>query len=820
MLSFRRDSVEKFGLIFLLAVVACPAFATNYSCNGSGAKDWHVSGSWAPTGIPGAGDTAVITAGCTMQCEANNTCSLGKSGNPGTVDMTIQVGGVMVVESGATLDMKGDVTTSGELDIFGGTFILDPSAAGSSQYYIDGGSDTGADTVKICSESSCSSSLGTLGILTCNKGSSGVCQLRHTSHAGNGMNVLGSHGQISNFGSSSLAGISLTDGVVPPTGGFVLKNNFSLHNNGVVQVGYESPTASLTFDGVSFDTLVDVNGSFNGYSFMDLLSSVTPTSGDRTFRVTCANPSGHEGLFDLSVADMAVGDATHPGLVSYNCILLNGSHGGTFQNVLNVVDRNVSSGSGLWTAYNSNSLFQDWVLYDHTPNQHHIVGANLNGGGSSNTYKGMMFDGDGYSGFDYGDDYQDFGNYSTSYGLHINSSGTLFTLSATLNQSASFSHETLYNTYGGGLCEVQCASTMLKSVSNSLFVLPADLLGAEYPGNDGMQSDTAFRYLYRQTSNSAATDYNFFWQMPGSGDPGANPAKNTLIELTLNGTPSWVAMTSPLASIVSNQVPTINGVSVTCTNCFTNAQAKDYIVDITQQPNRYAVIEGISDASHATLYTSIQGWVNGDHADVRPAYFASNGYYGVDWGANDQHINPWFQGTPRTVCSWWKQQSGSTANCAWANGNNYTATAGTSSTTIVDTGVNFNTLGVQDGVDVVLVLNTGWAPVGSATVLSHTSTSLTVSSIPGAASGDFFTFITAPQNLGLSAIQLYGFDVNGNQVTPPAWVNENMVQTVQSYLQQGYAPSNLAFYGAGSDGQTVGAVQVLPAGGAISVTSN
>jgi hypothetical protein len=30
----------------------------------------------------------------------------------------------------------------------------------------------------------------------------------------------------------------------------------------------------------------------------------------------------------------------------------------------------------------------------------------------------------------------------------------------------------------------------------------------------------------------------------------------------------------------------------------------------------------------------------------------------------------------------------------------------------------------------------------------------------------------------------------------------------------------LAFYGAGSDGQTVGAVQVLPEGAAISVTSN
>ena len=134
--------------------------------------------------------------------------------------------------------------------------------------------------------------------------------------------------------------------------------------------------------------------------------------------------------------------------------------------------------------------------------------------------------------------------------------------------------------------------------------------------------------------------------------------------------------------------------------------------------------------------------------------------------------------------------------------------------------MNFNTLGVKDGVDVVLVLNNNWGAIGSGTVLSHTATSLTVSSIPGAASGDFFTFITAPQNLGLAVVQLYGFDVNGNQVTPPAWVNDNMVQAVESFVQQGYAPTNLGLFGAGSDGQSVGAVQVLPANAAISVTSN
>ena len=68
-------------------------------------------------------------------------------------------------------------------------------------------------------------------------------------------------------------------------------------------------------------------------------------------------------------------------------------------------------------------------------------------------------------------------------------------------------------------------------------------------------------------------------------------------------------------------------------------------------------------------------------------------------------------------------------------------------------------------------------------------------------------------------MQLYGFDVNGNQVSPPAWVTPKMASAVESYLRQGYAPTNLAFFGAGGDGKSIGAVQPMPPGGAIVVSS-
>lgn len=813
--------MKKALLLSFFALLSSALMATDFVCAGTGSRSWHNASDWMPAGVPGVGDTATIGAACSMECEAGTSCVLGKaSPGAGSVDLKIAVGGKLTVQTGANFDMQGDVTLLGELDIFGGVFALDPRAAGSADYVIDGGSAPGAHTLKVCSEPSCSSSADPLAILTCTAGTSGTCQLRHTSGAGNSINVLGSHGQISYFGSPSVAAVRLVDGTQPSTGGFVLKNNFSLHSNGVVRIEYDNPALDLTFDGVSFDTLVDVSASSGGYSFLDLISIAAPTSGDRTFRATCSNTGNRTAQIFLNVVNPTFGDDTHPGLVAYNCSLAKAGKGGTFQNVLSVIDRNNTSGTALMTARNSDATFKNWVMLNHTNNQHHVLGMGTDAGGTQNNYSHMTFDGDGYVSYDAGDDYQDTGNYSTSGGLHINASGTLFTLGSNPAQVATIDHETMYNSFGGAICETQCTAAMLARMSNSLFVLPSTAAGGETGNNDGGHFASAYRYQYRQSAVSSKTDYNFFWQMPGSGDPGANPRKNVYIQLNLGDTPSWAELPPQDADMFWHQQATINGVNVTCANCFANAQPKDYIVDVSRRPATYAVISGVSDASHAVLYQSLPGYQAGDLIDVRPGYFASNGLYGVDWGGHDQHINPWLQDAGRTVCTWWKSQSGSPVNCNWPKSNYYTAGVGTGSTTIDDSTINFQSIGIQDGVDVVLVYTPGYQVRGVATVLAHDSNSLTIApAVPGAGQGDHYTFITAAQSLGQSAVQLYGFDVNGNQVTPPAWVNPAMVSSVGNYLRQGLAPTNLAFFGAGNDGKSIGAVDPIPPNAAIMVSS-
>src|SRR5215469_15768920 len=113
-----RAVMKKLALVFLLI---CPALlcATDYTCSGSGTRNWHTLTDWTPQGIPTVGDTATISPNCTMQCEGNQACAAGKAGIPGTTDLNIQAGGQLIVENGASFDMRGDVLMSGELDIFG-----------------------------------------------------------------------------------------------------------------------------------------------------------------------------------------------------------------------------------------------------------------------------------------------------------------------------------------------------------------------------------------------------------------------------------------------------------------------------------------------------------------------------------------------------------------------------------------------------------------------------------------------------------------------------------------------------------------------------
>ena len=55
MLSLCCGAVKKFSLIFLLGRGLSGCFLrNNYSCSGSGTRNWHTAGDWAPNGIPGA----------------------------------------------------------------------------------------------------------------------------------------------------------------------------------------------------------------------------------------------------------------------------------------------------------------------------------------------------------------------------------------------------------------------------------------------------------------------------------------------------------------------------------------------------------------------------------------------------------------------------------------------------------------------------------------------------------------------------------------------------------------------------------------------
>jgi hypothetical protein len=816
--------------LLFLCVLLLPVFAsatTFTSCSGTGTRNWHTSTDWTPNGTPTFGDTITsIQSACVMQCEAGQSCNLGTSAaGAGSTDITIAAGGTLKVLAGATFTMRGGVAMKGALDIYGGTFLLDPAGAGDSRAYVIDTEGGGSPVVQICAESTCTTTTGTLGILNCAKGSSSTCTINHgAAFSGQIPGWTQVRGAVTNYGAAALPAINFNDGQTPTTVGFIAKGNSLFDNDGVVLMGWNSGTLADTFDGVSFTRCQDQSAGGNPFECLEVSNSTT-TSGNRTFRVTASGyPSSHEYQLNMNVTGMTGGDSTHPGLIGYNVFMrFPGRTGNGLQNVLNVVDRinapGTTSASALSASKTCADVFSDWVMLNHTSNQHHIVATNNTCGTTANTYTHMVFDGDGYRASDAGDDYQDGGVYTATNDLHINASGTLFTLNAASVETVTITHDTMFNDFGGSICELNCYAGGFLKQANSLFVLPSALQGTSLAGNDGIHSSSAYRSTFRQTATSSNTDWNFFWQMPGSGDPGAGAAKTSQIQVNLGATPSWVAVPTTASKTFTGTVTITGGVNVACTGCGTNAAAKDYIVDVTQSPNTYAIVQSVTNANAIVLTGAIPTYVGGDTVEVRPAYFSSGGTYGTDWGTHDQHINPFFQDSTRTVCSWWKIQAASTINCA-SQGGDYVATSGTSTTTINDTNVNFSTLGIVDNTDVVAVYSSDFNTFrGSAVVTSHTTTSISFSALTGTTSGDHFTFVTAPYNLGQSAIQLYGFDVSGNTVTPPAWVTSTIAKDIENYLLFGFAPTNPALFHAGGDSLTVGCCEVIPPNGGISVAN-
>ena len=511
-----------FGLLLLVSSVA---FATSYTSTQSG--DFNSAATWGGHGFPQSGDTWTIATGTSVTCSGN--CASGLAApNSCTIDGTVKTGGTLTVAAGATLTHSGelDVQHAATLNVFAN------SAAGAGTLAIAPGSGalcklsfanpgTGVPVFNLVGTA------GTNGnnfyaILTCNTSLHGGMACMVTPEVG-GLNASlnFNYFEVTNFGAArtlafsnfGLSAVSIQNGLFNNNGNVRLTLGTCTTCNFVVQnVSFTNPVDTLT------EHVFDFYGTGAKTSGTRTVMNVTASSHSMTLRymVNISIPGLQTG------ASILGGDAADiNGFVGYNVAVVGtttNSVGQIFRSTGVILDAGLQSSSCYGFFYNAGLEFQDSFCMERLPNQHEIVSGTAASGGSPNLYQRYLCDGDGFDNFDTGDMIQDWGTYTLENSIGLNFCGTMTTISNSSTEVATVVQNTNYNNFGETYCETACYDGVSPAFRDNLIVLPADTNGRGVRGDDGLHGALAFQ---RQTNFSL--DYNGFYQMPGSGDPGSEP---------------------------------------------------------------------------------------------------------------------------------------------------------------------------------------------------------------------------------------------------------------------------------------------------------
>ncbi len=99
----------------LLSMGANPTWAATLTWINTSGGDWNIAGNWSPSGVPGATDTALITAAGTYVVnvsDSESAASLTIGGATGTQSLQINSGGALN-EAGGTMTTKASLTVAG-----------------------------------------------------------------------------------------------------------------------------------------------------------------------------------------------------------------------------------------------------------------------------------------------------------------------------------------------------------------------------------------------------------------------------------------------------------------------------------------------------------------------------------------------------------------------------------------------------------------------------------------------------------------------------------------------------------------------------------
>jgi hypothetical protein len=627
--------------VIITLVAPAQAWATAYT--GSVTGNWNASATWGGSGVPGQGDTCTINTAITVTVPSGYSAAVGTSGASGTVACTVNGTGALVIASGGSLTLYGelDLQKGATLDIYGTLTFAPPSGSTYKVLWLSTGTPDGY--LNICSDSACDGN-GTPASVTTTQGGGGNGWFDANTNYSPIMTI--NKAVFNYIGNSSNMAIQWTHGYTNRNCNI---SNTLFNNSGEVNCSYVSGYSGgiqMIWNAIDFR---------NSLASTVLLYKNPQAIGTDTRTITNVTVYGSSSAvltISLQASSTTVGNNSNgtPGIVCYDCQISTSGFSNSISSYGAIIaDASALSGQPLWTIGGlANETFQNSIIYTYFDNPHDFNESG-SGGLTTNYYTNSICDGGGYP-TDTGGNYVIGGStaLTVSKNILLNTCGTLMTAN-TSGAAFMLLNNTLYQIFAAAIGETTGAAGQLVGMRNNLTVnqQTGDSCCLYKVGLIAQETD----FVRQTSSNLTGWDYNYYWSLAAQSEPNTNlPDPNKAGNPGQYGPPTRKITSSTATSGTTTTV-------LYCSSCnFTGqsipVQAGDFAFNVTRS-NAMAQVSTVNSSTELTLASAIANQTSGDSFFVGQSYSSNAGdTYGTTWGTHDKYLNPGFRDTTRTMATW------------------------------------------------------------------------------------------------------------------------------------------------------------------------
>ena len=618
-----------------------------------------------------------------LHVASGGTLTAGGSGTSSTqYDVNAGAGTAFVVDNGATFNMNGGVSvaSTGYSSMGGHTICTPGNTSTSYQWRSSGVTTTDGTTVQFLGPNYTT----TPAVFETVAGQSAGGNCRITNGGGNNPKVIMGNLILNNCGDTTNDCATYNLQTTPQS--FVQTGPILLIHSGKFNISTDSGDSNATT--FNLDKGLDIRNS-NAASHTALTLATANTNSFTGTRlvanVTCDVETGGTTVilqvlghgYNLGYS-LRAGEASDTmGTVTYNCEPTFSNANATSINHRNsyiALDTASSGQTILETDYSQAYSITDSIFDVFGNNAHTIVGLGASRSSTSNHYDYNFITGEGYEPGDSGEYVDPTGPTTASYNILVNGNQNLMVLNQAATEVLTAEHNTLYRQSSGYTGDTANAATTFVSWQYNAMSLPfynlsSGKCSSYMSGITGGQSLVSFTGL---TMNN-----NGYWQMPNSGDTGADtctpPTGTGIGGLGTFPGAGPIQMSQTIRGTVANKAATAGTTAGTlvCSGCtgttgFQQAgelavEHGDIVWDITKAGCAY--VNTITNGTTLVTATGTNCTVvpaSGDNFDIRKTWENPGYYYGENaaYGLNDIHAVFSYANSGVDTCDWYNTLGG------------------------------------------------------------------------------------------------------------------------------------------------------------------